>query len=183
MKIKNLISILVIALALTCLPGASGAMTMASAEGDVRTVVQQVFEQLKAGQYSSLYDSLPAASRGRLSRQQFDSMLQKTRSMYQLDRLEVGNVRVANNLAVVDTVMFGRVLRPITAEGKIVVQQYLVREDGRWRVATGDNQTIRRFLAANPAFGKSFALRPARVYMKQNGSWVLVNMSRLPKRT
>ena len=180
MKIKKLIAVLVIALAVTCLP--DRAMTAPSAESDVRTVVQQVFEQLKAGQYSSLYDSLPAASRGRLSRQQFDSMLQKTRNMYQLDRLEVGNVRVANNLAVVDTVMFGRVLQPITAEGKIVVQQYLVREDGRWRVATGDNQTIRRFLAANPGFGKSFALRPARVYVKQNGSWVLVNMSRLPKR-
>jgi hypothetical protein len=178
MKIKNLIAVLVIALAVTCLPGR--AMTAPSAESEVRTVVQQVFEQLKAGQYSSLYDSLPAASRGRLSRQQFDSMLQKTRNMYQLDRLEVGNVRVANNLAVVDTVMFGRVLQPITAEGKIVVQQYLVREDGRWRVATGDNQAIRRFLAANPGFGKSFALRPARVYVKQNGSWVLVNMSRLP---
>ena len=111
----------------------------------------------------------------------FNSMLQKTRSMYQLDRLDVGAVRVANNLAVVDTVMYGRVLQPMTAEGKIVVQQYLVREDGAWRVATGDNQTIRRFLAANPAFAKRFAIRPPRVYVKQNGGWMEVNLSRLPR--
>ena len=101
--------------------------------------------------------------------------------MYQLDRLEIGAVRVTNNLAVVDTIMYGRVLQPVTAEGKIVVQQYLVREDGSWRVATGDNQTIRRFLAANPAFGKKFSIRPPRVYVKQNKGWFEVNLSRLPR--
>jgi hypothetical protein len=181
MKTRMRLSPIAISIALLCLMGTSTGARAASPEGDVRAVVQRVFDQLKAGQYSSLYDTLPSSSRARISRQSFNSTLQKTRSMYQLDRIDVGAVHVANNLAVVDTVMYGRVLQPITAEGKIVVQQYLVREDGSWRVATGDNQTIRRFLAANPAFARKFSIRPPRVYVKQNGSWVEVNLSRLPR--
>ena len=51
-------------------------------------------------------------------------------------------MRVSGNIAVADTELYGRVTKPFPAEGKIVVQQYLVREDGKWRVATGDSGTI-----------------------------------------
>ena len=60
--------------------------------------------------------------------------------MYVLDRMEIGQVRVSTNVAVADTVLYGRVVSPIQTEGKIVVQQYLVREEGKWRVATGDKR-------------------------------------------
>jgi hypothetical protein len=68
--------------------------------------------------------------------------------------------------------MYGSVSRPAQAEGKIVAQQYLVREGGRWRVATGDRATVRRFLAANPAFAKKFPIKGPRVYLKSGGRWV-----------
>ena len=53
-----------------------------------------------------------------------------------------------------------------------MVQQYLVREDGKWRVATGDSGTINRFLASNPAFRAKFPIRQPRVYVKQGNNWV-----------
>lgn len=182
MKNKKLLKIILFSVALALPVISVSVARAASPESEVRAVVQRVFDQLKSGQYSALYETLPSASRARISRERFSSTLQRTRNMYELDRLDVGSVHVSNNLAVVDTVMYGRVLRPIAAEGKIVVQQYLVREDGNWRVATGDNQTIRRFLAANPAFGRRFAIRPPRVYVKQNGRWIEVNLSRPPRR-
>jgi hypothetical protein len=144
----------------------------ASEESEVRAVVQTIFEQLKAGQYGSLYDALPAASRARLSRERFTAMLERASGAYRLDRLEVGAVRVSGQIAAVDTVMYASVQRPIQAEGKIVAQQYLVREEGRWRVATGDRATVRRFLAANPGFAKKFPIRDPRVYVKREGRWV-----------
>jgi len=73
-----------------------------------------------------------------MSRDRFVNALERAQDFYQLDRLEIGAVKVAGNLAVVDTVLYGRVVAPIQAEGKIVVQQYLTRENGKWRVATGD---------------------------------------------
>jgi hypothetical protein len=82
-------------------------------------------------------------------------------------------VRVSGDLAVADTELFGRVTTPITAEGKIVVQQYLVREGGKWRVATGDNATIQQFLKSNPAFARKFPVRQPRIYIKQGERWVL----------
>jgi hypothetical protein len=139
---------------------------------EVRGLVQTVFEQLKAGRYGELYDVLPNASRSRLTRERFVELLRVAGSMYRLDRLEIGAVRVAGDLAAVDTVMYGSVLRPVQAEGKIVAQQYLVREDGRWRVATGDRATVRRFLAAHPGFAKQFPLKEPRVYVKRDGRWV-----------
>ena len=144
----------------------------ASEESEVRGTVQRVFEQLKSRDYSSLYESLPAASRSRISRDRFMSSLKRAQDMYLLDRMDIGPIRVSNDLAVVDTVLYGRVVRPIATEGKIVVQQYLVREDGKWRVATGDAATTRRFLANNPAFARRFPIKQPRIYVKQNGNWI-----------
>lgn len=148
------------------------AIQASSNEGEVRDTVQRIFQQLKAREYSSLYDSLPSASQTRISRQRFTNALRRAQNMYVLDRMDVGQVRVSGNMAVVDTVLYGRLISPFETEGKIIVQQYLVRENGRWRVATGDRATTQSFLASNPAFGRKFPIREPRVYVKQNGSWV-----------
>jgi hypothetical protein len=150
----------------------------ASDAADVRSTVQNVFEQLKARNYSSLYDLLPDSSRNRMSRDRFVSALQRAQDFYQLDRLEIGAVKVNGNLAVVDTVLYGRVVAPIQAEGKIVVQQCLLREDGKWRVATGDQSAVKKFLAQNPRFGKGFKIRAPRIYVKQDNKWVEFNPGR-----
>ena len=152
-----------------------GIAVKASDQSDVRSTVQNVFEQLKSRNYDALYDVLPGASRKRMSRDRFVNALQRAQDFYQLDRMDIGAVKVMGDLAVVDTVLYGRVVNPIQAEGKIVVQQYLLREDGQWRVATGDQSSVKRFLAANPGFSKGFKIRPPRIYVKQNGTWVEFN--------
>ncbi|HET6861706.1 MAG TPA: hypothetical protein VFH91_01625 [Pyrinomonadaceae bacterium] len=146
--------------------------TIASDQTEVRGVVQRVFEQLRNHDYNSLYDLLPNTSRSRLSRERFVSALERAQGFYQLDRLEIGSLKVQGNLAVVDTVLYGRVVAPVQAEGKIVAQQYLVREDGHWRVATGDQSTVKKFLASTPGFSKRFKIRQPQVFVKQNGQWI-----------
>jgi hypothetical protein len=147
-------------------------LAQSSEESAVRAVVQQVFSQLQSHDYNSVYDSLPSTTRSRLPKSRFVSSLQRAQDRYVLDRIGIGKVRVAGNLAVVDTELFGRISQPFPAEGKIAVQQYLVREDGMWRVATGDNGTIQRFLKSNPAFARKFPIRQPRIYMKQGEKWV-----------
>lgn len=151
---------------------ASLTTVFASEEAEVRGTVQRIFQQLKARDYSSLYDSLPSSSKSKMTRERFVSALQRAQGIYALDRMDVGTVKVANNIAVVDTVLYGRLMKPFDTEGKIVVQQYLVREEGNWRVATGDTATTRRFLQGNPAFARKFPIKQPRIYVKQNGSWV-----------
>ena len=150
----------------------------ASEESDVRSVVQKVFQQLQSRDYGSVYDSLPSSTRSRTARDRFISALTRAQDRYVLDRINIGAVRVAGNIAVADTELFGRLAQPFQAEGKIVVQQYLVREEGKWRVATGDNGTIQRFLKSNPGFAKKFPIRLPQIFMKQNGKWVPVNLNR-----
>ena len=148
----------------------------AADETDVRAVVQQVFQQLRSHDYGAVYDSLPSSTRSRMSRERFTTALKRAQDRYVLDSLTIGAVRVSGNLAVADTELYGRVAKPFEAEGKIVVQQYLVREDGKWRVATGDNTTIQRFLKSNPKFAKKFPIRQPRIYVKQDGKWVEFNL-------
>lgn len=150
----------------------------ASDTTDVRSTVQNVFEQLKSRKYSELYDMLPGSSRNRMSRDRFVNALQRAQDFYQLDRIEIGAVKVSGNLAVVDTTLYGRVVAPIQAEGKIVAQQYLLREDGKWRVATGDQSAVKKFLAQNPGFSKGFKIRQPRLYVKQGDKWIEFNPSR-----
>jgi hypothetical protein len=168
MKMKNL-SLVVL---MFCLLLLAHNRALASEESDVREIVNKVFTQLKTHDYGSLYDVLPSSSQSRMSKERFVSALERAQGIYQLDRLEVGAVKILGNLAVVDTVLYGRVTVPIQAEGKIVAQQYLMRENGQWRIATGEQSTVRRFLAANPSFAKGFKIRQPRIYVKQDAKWV-----------
>lgn len=170
-----------LALTLVCGLCASGWAAPVTNETEVRATVERVFQELKSKNYEALYENLPASSRSRISRERFTSGLRRTQDTYALDRIEIGKVRASGNIATVDTVFYGRVLKPFNTEGKIMAQQYLLREDGKWKVATGDNATIRRFLAANPAFARQFPIRPPRVFVKKDSSWVEFTMPRRPR--
>ena len=159
-------------IALLLIAAGSGHAVFASDESDVRGVVQTVFQQLKSKDFGSVYDSLPSATRTRMSRERFTSALQRAQGLYVLDRMDIGAIRVAKDIAVADTVLYGRVAKPFDTEGKIVVQQYLVREGGKWRVATGDTATTKRFLASNPNFARKFPIKQPRIFVRQNGNWV-----------
>ena len=170
-RMKSKLIVLVLSFC-TCI-GTAGALSAApSDESEVRGAVQRIFDQLKAGQYEALYDSLPSSTRSRVTRDRFVKGLQGSRNMYQLDRIEIGAVRVSGNIAVVDTVMYAHIQQPFNADGKLAVQQYLVREDGSWRVATGDRTTIDRFLKSNPGFARKFPIKRTRAFVQQNGQWV-----------
>ncbi|HEV2880792.1 MAG TPA: hypothetical protein VGX24_05740 [Pyrinomonadaceae bacterium] len=145
---------------------------IASSEAEARGTVERAFQQLKGGDYNSLYDVLPSASQRRVTRERFVGALERTRGMYELDRLEIGTVRVAGDLGMVDSVVYGRVRAPFAGEAKIVARQYLVREGGRWRVTTGDAATVRPLLATNPAFAKKYPFTEPRIYLKRDNRWV-----------
>ncbi|MDX6271664.1 MAG: hypothetical protein QOD28_2887 [Acidobacteriota bacterium] len=145
---------------------------VASSEAEARGTVERAFQQLKSGDYDSLYEVLPSASQRRVTRERFVGALRRTREMYELDRLEIGAVRVVGDVGMADSVVYGRVRAPFEGEAKVVARQYLVREGGRWRVTTGDAATIRPLLAANPAFAKKYPFTQPRVYLKQNGKWM-----------
>src|SRR6266487_3687153 len=152
-----------------------------SDQSEVRAAVQRIFNQLKAGEYGGLYDSLPSSSRPRISRERFVAALQRSRDLYHLDRIEIGAVRVSGNIAIVDTVMYGRISKPIEGDGKLVVQQYLIKENGSWRVATGDRTTTDRFLKNNPAFARNFPIKRPRAFLKQDGSWLEIPLGAAPR--
>jgi hypothetical protein len=143
-----------------------------NAEQDVRRAAQAVFDNLKAKRYDALYDSLPVSSRNHLTRENFASSLRQAEDFYRLDRLLIGTVRVSGDIAVADTTMFGHILKPVDSEGKIVAQQYLVKEDGAWKVATGDRTLVQRFLAQNPDFAKKFPVRQSKVLINRDGQWI-----------
>lgn len=151
------------------------ALGVPAGEAEVRRAAERVFADIKAGRYEHLYDSLPSSSRQRVSRENFISALRRSQSMYKLDRMEVTNVRVSGDFAVADTVMYGHIYQPIDSDGKIVAQQYLVKEDGAWRVATGDRSLIEKFLAQNPEFAKKFPIRRPKIYIKRDGEWTDVS--------
>ena len=167
--------------ALSLLVGYATAAPRVSIEGEVRATVEKIFQSLKDKNFESLYDTLPANTRSRITRERFASSLRRTQDNYALERMDVGKIRVSGNIAVVDTDLYGRLLKPLEMEGKIVVQQYLVREEGKWKVATGDNATMQRFLKSNPAFARQFKIRPPRIFVKKDGQWVEFNPPRRPR--
>ena len=141
----------------------------------MRATVERAFSQLKGGDYGALYDVLPSATQKKITRERFASALERSRNLYQLDRLEIGAVHVANDLAVADSTVYARARAPFEGDGKIVLRQYLVREGGRWRVTTGERATVQPLLAANPAFARKYPPTEPRVYVKRDGRWVAMS--------
>ncbi len=166
---------------LLALSVAFGSASAFSGEAEVRATVDTIFRNLKDKNYEALYDDLPANTRSRITRERFATSLRRSQDNYALDRMDVGKIKVSGNIAVVDTGLYGRLLQPFNLEGKIVVQQYLVREDGKWKVATGDNGTIQRFLKANPAFARQFKIHPPQIFVKRDGQWVAFTPPRRQK--
>lgn len=152
-----------------------------SNESEARAAIEHVFDRLRAGDYAAVYDTLPTASQKRISRARFVEGLGRARGLFTLERLEIERVRVAGNLAVVDSTLYASVNQPFQGEGKIVSRQYLVREGGRWRVTTGERSTIRPLLAANPSFARQYPPTEPRVYLKRDGRWVTID-SLAPRR-
>src|SRR5437867_4346618 len=101
-----------VVLMLTATLGLIAGATPASEEGEVRRVVQQVFQQLQSRDYGAVYDSLPSSTRNRTSRDRFINLLKRSQDRYTLDRLNVGTVRVSGNIAVADTELYGRLAKP-----------------------------------------------------------------------
>jgi hypothetical protein len=163
---------LLLLLAAALLPVAARAGVSADDQGEVRGAVRQAFSQLKSRQYGSLYDALPSTSQRRVSRDRFVRALRRTGDMYELDRMDIGGVHISGDIAAVDTVMYGRVARPVESDGKVIAQLYLVREDGRWRVVVSDRATTQSLLADYPGFIKKYPPRDPRVYVKRDGRWV-----------
>lgn len=154
-----------------------------SDQAEVRQTIDNAFDELKAGRYDELYDLLPSVSQRRISRERFTDSLRRSQSRYELDRLEIGRVYVAGDLAFAEATMYGRLAPPLEGEGKISSPLYLVREDGRWRITLGDRSSVQPLLDANPAFARKYPLHPPRVYIKRDGRWVEFNLPRRPSGT
>jgi hypothetical protein len=155
----------------TLLIAVSAFPAAASDQSDVRAAVQRIFDQLKNGEYAGLYDALPSSARTRTTRERLTQGLQRTQDTFELQKIDIGSVSVSGNLAVVSTTMYAHV-KPLNADGKLVVQQYLIREDGNWKVVTGDTATINRFLQSNPAFARRFPIKKPQAFVYQNNKWV-----------
>ena len=161
------------------------AVAASTDETAVRRALEQSFQQLRSGDYGALYDALPSSSQRRISRARFVSALERSRVLYELNRLEISAIRVSGDLAVADTVLYGRVRRPIDGEGKIVARQYLLREGGKWRIATDAGSTENSLLASNPGFVRRYPPSQPRIYFKRDGRWVDISSlgaARRPKR-
>ncbi len=172
MKIKQCSILLAAFLLFTTF--ASQAFAAGEDAAAVRAAMERAFSQLRAGDYAALYEALPDASRGRISRERFAESLQRAHDSYglELNRLDIGGVHVGRDVAVVDTVMYGQVARPIEAAGKVVARQYLVRENGQWRVAIGSRSVMQPLLAREPRFAKQYPSREPRIYFERNGRWM-----------
>lgn len=175
MMLKIRISLVLCSLLAMAVLSSTVAFAHSGAEREVRNAARKVFEDLKAHRYADLYHSLPELSRQRVSRESFEASLKRTEELYRLDRIEIGAVHVNGDIAVAETTMFGHVFKPLDSDGKIIAQQYLVKENGVWKVATGDRNLVRRFLSENPEFAKNFPVRQPRVLINRDGQWIDVS--------
>ncbi len=146
-------------------------------QSNVRGAVQSFFSLLKSQKYSELYDFLPSQLQSQTSREQLTASLTRLGAYLTVERLQVGRIQQKGDFAVVDTTIYGNLKRTMNMngeevkEGRVTVQQYLLKENGRWKITTADNRTRDFFLKRNPEFKKQFQLSQPQFAFKQKGRW------------
>lgn len=153
--------------------GAQAQSTSSSARG----TVQNFFSMLKAQKYAELHNFLPSQLQKQTTREQLAESLKRLDQFLTVQRLEIGRIQQRGDYAVVDTTIYGSLKRAINLngeevkDGRVSVQQYLLKEEGQWRITTADNRTRDFFLKRNPEFKQQFQLTQPQFAFKQNGKW------------
>lgn len=162
---------------------------VALAQGkDPRNAVQNFFSLLKTQKYAQLYDDLPAELQKQATREQTVASLKRLGAFIAVERLEIGRVQQRGDFAVVDTTIYGSLKKPLNfngeevKEGRTSVQQYLLKEGGKWKVVSADNRSQEFFLKRNPEFKKQFQLTAPQFAFKQQGQWKAMGQPPRPPR-
>ncbi len=147
------------------------------AGGSAREAVVRFFNLLKAGQYAELYDYLPNEMQQRMTREELDRSLSRVQSFLLIDRIVIGRTRQIEQTAVVETTIYGRLKRPLTvegaavSEGRVIAQQIVAKEGGRWKIVTADNRTRDLYLKEHPELKNKIPLTEPQLSIKQDGKW------------
>jgi len=150
----------------------------------VRDTIEHYFQLLKTGRYEKIYDLLPASTRSLSSRQDFASGLSRLAGLLRFEKIEIGRIDQKGTLAVAATTVYGTLSQPITlndrviSRGRIVSQHYLVKENGSWKVASVNEQTLRLFLKEHPSAWTLFPQYTTRFELLSEGQWVRMPGSR-----
>jgi hypothetical protein len=145
---------------------------------DARAAVQTFFSLLKSQQYEPLHEFLPSQLQRQITPAQLALSLKRLDSFIAIERMDIGRVQQKGDLAVIDTTIYGRLKKPLNLngeeirQGRITVQQYLFKENERWKIATADNRTRDYFLSRHPEFNKQFQFTEPRFELKQTGGWM-----------
>ena len=152
--------------------------TTTQAQGkDPRSAVQSFFSLLKTQKYADLYNALPAELQQQTTREKMTTSLKRLDSFIAIERMEIGRVQQRGDFAVVDTTIYGSLKKPLNfngeevKEGRTSVQQYLLKEGGKWKIVSADNRSQEFFLKRNPDFKKQFQLTAPQFSFKQQGQW------------
>jgi hypothetical protein len=158
--------------------GASFIFAQAKGQAEVRAAAQKFFSLLKTQQYSALYSYLPSELQKQITREQLTQSLKRLEESIVIERMEIGRVQQRGDFAVIDTALYGRLKHPMEMGGqkvelgKVVVQQYLIKEGKQWKIITADNNTRAQFLKRYSDFNQGFQFTQPQFFIKQNGQWM-----------
>jgi hypothetical protein len=142
-----------------------------------RATIQNFFAHLRAQQYAELYDYLPNQVQQYVTQAQLIQSLRRLGSFIQMERMEIGRIQQVGDFAVIDTNLYGRLKQPLKfegteiVEGRVAVQQYMIKEGQEWKVITADERSRALFLEHNPGFSRGFQLSPPQFAYKKDGAW------------
>ncbi|MGH9765958.1 MAG: hypothetical protein ACREAB_00875 [Blastocatellia bacterium] len=158
----------------------SGAAQINGQSKDARAAVNKFFSLLKSRSYPALYEFLPSDLQRQITREQLSFSLKRLESFILIEKMEISRVQERGDYAIADTTIYGKLIKPMKinneeiSEGRILAQQYLLKENGQWKIASADGRMLNHFLKRNPDFNKQFQFNQPKFEFKQNGEWKLV---------
>lgn len=153
-------------------------------ETAIRGAIQRYFTLLKTGRYAQLYDSLPVSFQQQANREEVARSLGRLGEFLKLEQIEIGKIEQRGEIAVATTTILGALTRTITInnreirQGRVSSQQYLIRENRVWKIASANERTLRAFMKDHPEVEKLFPQTLTRFELLSDGKWIKMPGSR-----
>jgi len=168
------------AIAVTLIAGVlfSNAYAAQKASGAAEAAIKKEFfaywEDLRSREFESAYSRLAPVLSRTLSVAEYTRMMEAFDAAYTLESVVVKEVFRKGNTAVLETLWEGQHIHPSFPKplrARIEGQTVMVLDNGKWRIATGDQESRRRFVNDNPEILNSFRFHDDIIYFFVQDKW------------
>ncbi|MBN2134111.1 MAG: hypothetical protein JW737_00120 [Acidobacteria bacterium] len=144
--------------------------------GEVQSAYAKYSTALIMGEFKTAYDCLSSSQKKTTNYKLFVEANEKMSKVTNLKASQLSSLKMKGKYAAAKAVIYLDFIPEDkdkqVLNGKIETPVYFIKENGEWKIATGEEENMKIFLKQHPDAAKLMEPFKTQVYYKQKGIWI-----------